>query len=196
MKIANLAVRDKLLEKGLRVFGLKELGVIFSQTERMTKYYVEKFEKEGLFLRLKPGLYCLKTDLLSEQEIANQVYQPSYISFEYALAFYNILPEMVYVVTSATTKASRKFEVLGKGYEYTTIRKDLYWGCTPKAEGNSRFVMAEPEKALTDYLYLVSLGGKVMNERLEVISLDKDKIFGYAEKYARPAMMKLAYALY
>ena len=65
----------------------------------------------------------LKTDPAEEAEIANRLYQPSYLSFEYALAFYNLLPEMPYGVTSATTKPTRNFIINGLGFNYLTIKK-------------------------------------------------------------------------
>ena len=142
-------------------------------------------------MRLKKGLYGLKTDLPSEEELANRLYQPSYISFEYALASYNILPEMTYSVTSASTKPTRTFMVDDKVFSYFTIKKEAYTGyILIKREGKS-FLMAQPEKALVDYLYFVVLGKKPNNDRLNVSSLQKEKLFEYAALYEREKLTNL-----
>ena len=117
-------------------------------------------------MRLKRGVYALKTDPPNEEEIANVLYQPSYISFEYALAHYNILPEMTYTVTSATTKPTRLFTCNKTAYSYRTIKESAYTGYSLVKKENRSFLLAEPEKALVDYLYFVSLGKHRLNDRL------------------------------
>ena len=85
-------IRRKLLEKGIYFFTPLDFGRIFQIPSYKTKWFLEKQTKEGFLIRYKQGLYGIKDDLPGEEEIANRLYQPSYISFEYALSFYNILP--------------------------------------------------------------------------------------------------------
>ena len=40
--------------------------------------------------------------------VANAIYSPSYLSFDFALAYYGLIPEAVYVYTSATYCKKRK----------------------------------------------------------------------------------------
>jgi len=42
-------------------------------------------------------------------------------------------------------------------------------------------LIAEPEKAVCDYLYFVSLGKRVLNERMSLTKLNKDKIKYYSK---------------
>lgn len=180
-----LLVREELLKRGIHTFTPVEFERLFQLPSYKTKYFLQEQTKKGLFLRLKKGLYTLKTDMPSEEEIANQLYKPSYISFEYALARYNILPEMVYQVTSATTKPTRIFTVFEKVFSYLTIKKEAYSGYVlEKREGKSFFI-AEPEKALVDYLYFVVLGRRSKNDRLFTTSLNKEKLMYYTKLYGR-----------
>lgn len=180
-----LLVREELLKRGIHTFTPAEFERLFPLPSYKTKYFLQEQTKKGLFLRLKKGLYTLKTDVPSEEEIANQLYKPSYISFEYALARYNILPEMVYQVTSATTKPTRTFTVFEKVFSYLTIKKEAYSGYVlEKREGKSFFI-AEPEKALVDYLYFVVLGRRSKNDRLVTTSLNKEKLMYYIKLYGR-----------
>ena len=188
MKINSLQIRELLLEKNLRLFGAKELGGLLGLSRRRRLYYLEKGLNEGLLVKLKRGLYCLKTDRPSELEIANRLYRPSYISFEYALAFYNLLPEMVYTVTSATGKTTRNFSVEGKNYQFTAIKPAAFTGYELKTVGATRCLMAEPGKALADYLYLVSLGRRAAPDRLNLAGLGQAKVGQYSRLFQRSSL--------
>lgn len=100
--VKPLAVREEFLNRKIRIFTNQEFARIFGLSPHQTEYELNQLIKEGLLTRLKRGYYVLKTDPPSEEEIANALYKPSYISFEYALAYYNIIPEMTYQITSAT----------------------------------------------------------------------------------------------
>lgn len=187
-----LLVREELLKLGIDTFTPEEFERLFKTPQYKTKYFLEKESKTGLFLRLKKGLYTLKTDIPSEEEIANKLYKPSYISFEYALAFYNILPEMVYQVTSATTKPTRMFIISDyKVFTYFKIKNEAYTGYKLTRVGDRSFVIAEPEKAFVDYLYFVTLGKKPFNDRLYTSSINKDKVTAYAHLYNRSKLDRL-----
>lgn len=173
------------------MFTPRDFELIFELPKIKTKYFLEKESQDGLFLRLKKGLYGLKTDLPNEEELANRLYRPSYISFEYALAFYNMLPEMPYSVTSATTKPTRTFTIDNKAFSYLTIKTAAYTGYALLKRGDKSFLIAEPEKAVVDYLYFVVLGKKIQNDRLNISSLQKEKLLAYASLYQREKLMRL-----
>lgn len=187
-----LQVREQLIQKNLRVFTGKDFQRVFQAPPTSTKYYLEKFADEGLFLRIKRGVYALKTDQPAEEELANALYKPSYISFEYALAYWNILPEMPYQITSATTKPTRTFEV-GEGvtYTYFTIKKEAYTGYSLQKKDNKSFLIADPEKALADYLYYVSIGHRSLNSRFDISGVNKEKLLDYAKLYNRAKIFTL-----
>lgn len=185
-----IQVREELLGRGLRIFTPLVFLRIFNVSSARAKYFLEKQSKKGgLLLRLKKGLYALRTDLPSEEEIAARLYMPSYVSFEYALSRFGIIPEVVYTVTSATTKSTREFIVEDKKFAYFTIKKQAYTGFNLVQNDKKCFFLAEPEKALVDYLYFVSLGLKKKNSRLVVGDLDRNKIRRYAEMFSREKLM-------
>ncbi|MEK7543658.1 MAG: hypothetical protein AAB557_02225 [Patescibacteria group bacterium] len=185
------SVQEKLLEKGMTVFTPDEFTRLFHATAYQRKYFLETYTQQGLLVRFKRGLYGVKTSLPDEQTLANRLYEPSYISFEYALAWYNMMPEAVYAITSTTTKPTRRFTVLGKTYIYHTVKRDAYTGYTPVSDANRLILMADREKALVDYLYLVSLGQKTLNDRLSVQEIDTKKLRAYAKLFRRPILEEL-----
>lgn len=208
-----LQVRETLLEKGIRLFTSRDFARIFHTTPFNTRYFLETQTHTGLLSRLKQGIYALKTDLPSQEEVANALYRPSYISFEYALAYWKMIPEMPYTITSATTKPTRNFTTDNMSYGYFTIKRKAYTGyilrkvdrSNPEKsnyidfseikEGNlgiKSFLIAEPEKALVDYLYFVSIGKRSGNDRIYTSkTLNKQKLKVYAQLYEREKLMEL-----
>ncbi|PIP53055.1 hypothetical protein COX08_03075 [Candidatus Beckwithbacteria bacterium CG23_combo_of_CG06-09_8_20_14_all_34_8] len=170
-----IQVREQLISKNIRFFTPKLFSKIFNSSQLSTKHFIETQTKSGLLLtRLKKGLYTLKTDPPSEEEIANTLYQPSYISFEYALAYYGLLPEMPYTITSATTKPTRNFTLNSLSFLYRSIKNNIYFGYSLIKQNDKSFSIADPEKAFLDYFYFVFLGKSTTNDRL--ITSAKSKI--------------------
>jgi predicted transcriptional regulator of viral defense system len=190
-----IEVREKLLKNNLKIFTPQIFGQVFNASPTTVKYFLESQTKAGFFLRLKRGVYTLKTDVPSEEEIANTLYKPSYISFEYALAYYGVLTEMPYTVTSATTKPTRKFSVNHTFFSYRTIMVKAYSGYSLIRGNDSSFYMAELEKAVADYLYFVSLKKSSLNERLFAEAkkaVDKQKLIKYLSLFNTKALTNLA----
>ena len=189
-KLKPLLVQEVLKKKGVRLFSPEEFRRVFSVNRWAAQAFI-KNHTQDLFIKLRNGLYALKSDPPGEMETANRLYGPSYISFEYALAYYRIIPESVYSVTSANPKGTREFVVQGKAYEYSRIKKEAYRGYRSQKEGTAAVLIAEPEKALVDYLYFVDLKRKSPNERLNVRTIKKAAAIHYALSFRRKSLMKL-----
>lgn len=190
-----LKVREVLQERGLALITPAEFQRLFKASAPKAKYFLETYTKKGLLVRLRRGLYALKDAQPSEEAIANALYQPSYISLEYALAKYGIIPEMPYTVTSVTTKATANFTVKGREFTYTRIKAVAFTGYGPEKNNGRTVFLAEPEKALVDYLYLVSLGKRSLNDRFYLNRLDKQKIKSYAKLFNRLKLDQLVSGL-
>lgn len=186
-----ILVREELLNRGIRIFTPLELWRIFPKPQEQIQYFLESQTKQGLFTRLKKGLYALKTDLPGDEEIANALYKPSYLSFEYAMAKYGIIPESPYNLTSATTNPTRLFTREHQALSYYTIKKEAYAGYFLDTTGSKRVLIAEPEKALADYLYFVAIGKRFWNDRFDVSQLDKNKVMAYAKLFERDKILEL-----
>src|SRR3989338_8657454 len=126
MKSLNvLEVLNGLSRKKMRIFSTEEFRRLFQVTLRAAQEFIKDHNRD-LFLKLRNGLYALRSELPRELEIANRLYHPSYVSLEYALAYYRVIPETVYTVTSVTTKITREFKIQGKRYDYSRIKKKAY----------------------------------------------------------------------
>ena len=71
--------------KGVRLFSPSDFRRIFGVSLRATQEFV-KDHCDDLFLKIRNGLYALRIDQPRDEVIANRLYAPSYISFEYALS--------------------------------------------------------------------------------------------------------------
>lgn len=88
--------------------------------------------------------------------LAGSIYGPSYISFEFALSYYGLIPEMVRVVTCASfeKKKKKKYETPFGIFTYRDVPSEVFACYTElKREGDYWYRIASPEKALCDKLY-------------------------------------------
>ncbi len=153
--ISTIETISRLKELNLKVITVASLSKVLNIENQNTIYkIIERFEKYKLIQRLVKGKYILADSNISDFEKANFILSPSYISFESALTYYGILPQFTYSITSATTQKSRRFEIDGKEYEYTKIQNILYSDFVKK----ENFLIATPEKAFIDLIYLASKG--------------------------------------
>ncbi|MGB9613595.1 MAG: type IV toxin-antitoxin system AbiEi family antitoxin domain-containing protein [Candidatus Margulisiibacteriota bacterium] len=115
-------------------------------------YQLSLWQKQGQITKLKNGVYLFNEDAdrIRPEDIALYLYAPSYISLEKALSIYGIIPEMVYSITSVTPKVTRRFKNKFGNFVYRHVKPLLFFGY----HENQGILLADPEKALLDYLYL------------------------------------------
>lgn len=115
--------------------------------------------KNEELIRLKNGLYLISekikdgnTTLIPFEQIANFLYGPSYVSREWALSFYGMIPERVHTVTSMALGRNKEYHTPVGDFSYLTLPPRCYSiGVTQKkADFVGGFLIATPEKALAD----------------------------------------------
>jgi hypothetical protein len=111
--------------------------------------------RSGVIIRVKKGIYIFGEDYrhrtFSREVLANLIYGPSYISLEYALHYFGLIPERVEAVTSVTTGRSRKYSTPVGLFTYRMIPLSAFRFGMNRVElddGRS-FLIATPEKALS-----------------------------------------------
>ena len=114
--------------------------------------------KAGKLIKIKRGLYETNPNTPAYY-LANFIYGPSYISFDFALSYYGLIPERVETVTCATFNKNKK-----KVYDTpfgTLIYRDVPERVFPLyvniiEENGYTFHLATKEKALSDKLYTLN----------------------------------------
>ncbi|MBI2443630.1 MAG: hypothetical protein HYV42_00045 [Candidatus Magasanikbacteria bacterium] len=195
-KLKRIEVEEKLKNLGLEVFTPVEFRRIFGVSSNTASFFINSNLKSGLFIKIRNGFYILKDSHPSHYFVANKLYQPSYISLEKALSHYGIIPEVVYTITSVTTKVPREFDTPIGAFSYQRIKKEAFTGYSLRQLDREEVLCAEPEKALADYLYFVDLKKISLNDRLELKDINKTKLVVYIKLFGRPRMLKLVDEIY
>lgn len=131
---------------------LNELRQYASPADKLTRMV-----RDAEYIKIKNGLY--ETDRSTPGYLlAGSIYGPSYLSFEFALGYYGMIPEAVYTFTSATfeKKKKKKFITPFGTFTYKDVPSSVYpMGLEIIEEGNYSFMIASREKAICDQLYKV-----------------------------------------
>lgn len=113
---------------------------------------------DGLLQPIRKGLYAVSPEItgipISLPLVANLLYGPSYVSMDYALSYYGIIPERMAEVTSMTTKRGKVYDLPVGRFSYTHSQPELYSIGIDRVENPDQtgFLIASPEKALCDKL--------------------------------------------
>lgn len=163
------------------VFSIKDIRKRFPGFD--SRRLVE-WQQKGYLLKIKRGYYCFYERSRGErflQFTANKIYSPSYISFESALSYYNLIPESVFTITSATTKNTADYSTPVGNFSYKHIKPLLFFGYKLLKEKNFVIKIAEPEKVLLDFFHINKMNEKEELEEMrfneivakEIISFEK-----------------------
>ena len=135
---------------------------VFSNVE-IEKHYpdferenLQNWQKKGYLRRIRNGWYSLSDGVRSLADlyfVSNKIYAPSYISLESALAHYGWIPEGVFLITAITTLKTANFDTVAGNFRYASVKPSLFFGYKILTENGHGIKMAEPEKALLDFLY-------------------------------------------
>ena len=136
---------------------LKSLLIGYSNPNAKIKLWVE----QGFLVPLKRGLYVVSQEVTQQEPclglIANHLYVPSYVSMQFALRHYGLIPERVMLVTNITTCHARSFSNSLGSFAYHNVSRAYFaLGVTSTSDGASSYMMATPEKALVDTILFTS----------------------------------------
>lgn len=188
----------KLLYKRLEqakyyVFTFEDALAFFpDETKTNLKRMLFRWKSKGWLSALKKGVYELtypRDFNIPDMYVANRLYEPSYVSLETALSAYSVIPEVSMAVTSISTKATRRLKNKHGLFVYHTVNPSAYTGYRIQKQNGIDIRIAEPEKALVDYLYFKTYRGENLDfaqERLDkaaIRRLNKKKLNRYAGLY-------------
>ncbi len=185
----TLKAAQTLQKSGKSVFSTAEIKNLLEIKKDNTVYKkTEALVEKNVLQRAKKGLYILVGGEPSGFELANHLWQPSYVSLASALNFYGIMTQVPYEITSVTTKPTKEIAFENKTFSYSHLDKKYFWGY----EKEANVLIATPEKALTDAIFFASLGKTSYNfDEFELQAIDKGKFVKFSKKITLPAYHKL-----
>ncbi|MCI1210206.1 MAG: hypothetical protein LKF96_12265 [Treponema sp.] len=129
--------------------------VLYSlQNYKSPRSKITQLLRKGKLIQLRRGLF--ETDSRTPPyALAAAIYGPSYISFEYALGWYGLIPERVTTITSAVFRKNKikEFKTPFGLYSYQPVPARVYpYAVTMLAENGYNWQMASAEKAICDTL--------------------------------------------
>ena len=116
---------------------------------------IKRDTDKGILIRINRGIYETDSNV-NPCLLASSILSPSYLSFDYALSHYGLIPERVYAITSASfrLRKNKTFENKFGRYEYSDIPVEAFSeGLTYYGEGDYIIKIASKEKAICDSLY-------------------------------------------
>jgi predicted transcriptional regulator of viral defense system len=182
-----------------QVFSLQDIKKFFPD---FSYRQIDRWEKKGYLLKIKQGFYTLTDQDINQNFsflVANRIYHPSYISLEKALKYHRLIPEEVFQITSVSTKKTAEFDTPVGNFGYRHISPKLFWGYKLVKTDTSKFLIADAEKAILDYLYLNSrlktagdFEGMRINTDSFVEHIDNKKFQKYLDAFNNKALTKRA----
>lgn len=156
--------------------------MIFTTSMLKEKYkdYANPLDKikrdtdNGVLIRLNRGLYE-DDGKVDPSLLASSILSPSYLSFDFALSYYGLIPEKVIAITSASLGVKKNKTFINKfgRYEYSDIPVSAFSeGLTYIESGEYITKIATKEKAICDSLYKWRVVNSVKSLK-ELLFVDK-----------------------
>ena len=205
----TIRIREQIAQD---VFDYQQLtGCLLGYSKPRDK--IGRLLASGDIVRIRKGLYAFaepyRRGLIVREWLANLLYGPSYVSLDYALSYYGLIPERVETVTSVTTGRSRRFDTPFGRFTYRQIsEKRFAVGATQVTGEGNAFLMASPEKALVDKVWTdnrfrctgiapcrVYLEEDLRIDPASLSLLDTDRLTRVVEAYGSPKVAVLAQCL-
>lgn len=143
---------------------------------KQPREWISRKVKSKELIRIKNGFYLIRDKVESNvfyEQIANFLYGPSYLSLEWALSFYGMIPERVHTITSMTMGRDKEFYTELGTFTYKHLSSESYpLGILQKQNSIGGFLIASPEKALVDLVHVTCKG---LNKKQLLIELLESK---------------------
>ena len=173
----------KIYQSKLELFSTKTLRDMLGPTTVAQATFfsmLARLTRQNILEKLERDKYMLVGGRPHDFRIANFLYEPSYVSLDAALNFHGVLSQFPYEVASMTTRKPVTKTIDEKTYRYVRIKRTLFWGY----ESVQGFLIAHPEKALLDQVYLMSKGLAIIHvDELDTSKLDKARFASYTKKF-------------
>jgi predicted transcriptional regulator of viral defense system len=187
----------KSVFKDYPIFSLQDIEKSYP---RFNKLNLQNWQKKGYIHKLRSQYYCFTDEQPTEEKkyiIANRIYKPSYVSLETALFYYSLIPEAVFTITSISTLKTNSFKNNAGNFTYNTLGASRFFGYRFVQNELFTFKIAEPEKALLDFLYLknyITTIDDIVALRLNIVTLKQDfdfqKFCNYANLFNSKVLLR------
>jgi len=159
----------------------------YKLSEPVARNALRRYEAQGLLERVSTKIYINHFNQhFSPRDLVNVLRPRSYISLESALVERGIISQSPAVLICVTPDYPKSFRSKSASVVYRKISPDLYWGYEEKATRYNKYLIAEPEKALLDWIYLNRQEGlPTPLDELHLQFLNPAKLREHAQRFPR-----------
>jgi hypothetical protein len=169
----------------LPVFSFTQVEHVFAEPVAHLRLQLKRWVDAGKLVRLKRGVYQFPERQIEEFTLGTWLYAPSYISMESALQSYGIIPDVPMATTLVTTTTTKHISLPQNRFVYAKIKPSFYWGFVIYPDvfnPQMTYQMAEPEKALLDWIYLRRINS-LEDSRVDLTLLNRHQLRQYAREF-------------
>jgi predicted transcriptional regulator of viral defense system len=179
-----------------RVFSVQDIR---KWDSRFDNRRLVEWQQKGYIHRIINRWYAFAKTLRQEELLvaSNRIYAPSYVSLQWALSFYRLIPEGVYTITAVSSLKTQDFHTALGTFSYKHVKSSLMFGYRLINFDGLVYRLAEPEKLILDYLYLnpslrtlEDMESLRLNTNELVTLIDKQKLNSYQELFANKSLEK------
>jgi len=190
----------RLITDRARISGIlrvDELARELNTSEVAVGNALRRQEERGLVEHLGKKIFInrLVPDF-SGRELINTLRPESYLSLETVLRDSGISTQSPTVLTCVTPGRPGEFRAKSVSISFRRISKNLFWGFQEKRTRYGKYNIAEPEKALLDWVYLRRQEGSTINtDEWDLQRLDRGKLLQYAARFPTPVKHQIIEAV-
>ena len=190
----------KLIINRARVSGVlrvDELACELNTSEAIVGNALRRQEERGLVEHLGKKIFInrLVPDF-SGRELINLLRPEAYLSLETVLRDSGISTQSPTALTCVTPGRPGEFRAKSTALVFRRISKNLFWGFQEKRTRYGKYNVADPEKALLDWVYLHRQEGSTIHtDELDLQQLDWGKLLQYAARFPIPVQRQIVEAV-
>lgn len=176
----------KLVEKVLEslpadVFTDEMVANLLPGTADSRQAIIKRAISRGDIIHVKRGVYALAKKFQRQGidlfVLSQLIHGPSYVSFESALSRHGLIPEAVYAVTCASAAYARRYATPLGHFIYKRVPVPLLFLGVQRIETpQGSYLLADPAKALADYVYVRKEEWGSVNPVLDSLRIDKENL--------------------
>jgi hypothetical protein len=152
-----------------------------------------RLRRRGLVENVANNIFVNRLALdFSGHELINQLRPESYLSLESVLRNSGISSQSPRDLTCVTSGEPGKFQTSTLSIRFRHVAPHLFWGFRPKRTRYGQYNLAQPEKALLDWIYLLRQEGSIVpTDELDLTPLDFPKLLQYSERFPKPVRQQV-----
>jgi predicted transcriptional regulator of viral defense system len=157
----------------------------YQLSEPVVRNALRRYEAQGLVERVSTKIYINHfNQQFSPRDLTNVLRRQSYISLESALVERGVISQNPAALLCVTPDYRQSFKTKSITIVYRKIAPALFWGYQEKSTRYNKYHIAEPEKALLDWIYLSRQEGlPTPLDEINLQFLSATKLREYAQRF-------------